>query len=132
MNQIESEHQQALFQWAGLMEAIHPELAMMFHVPNGGKRDKATAIRLKAEGVKPGVPDIVLPVARGNFHSLWIELKVDGGKPSPDQLEWQKNLRREGHCAKICYGWDAARQIIEKYLKLPKGEHYGKFQSQSL
>lgn len=126
MNRLEEEHQIALFAWAHMMRGKYPELVRMFHVPNGGKRDRATAARLKAEGVKPGVPDIVLPVPRGGYHGLWIELKVDGGKPSPEQLEWQKFLRGEGHCAEICYGWNAARQIIEKYLELPKGEAYGK------
>ena len=120
MKQLESEHQTALFQWAKLMEGVYPELRHMFHVPNGGRRDRITAVRLKAEGVKPGVPDIMLPVPRGGYHGLWIELKVGGGKPSKEQREWQDYLNAAGYCALLCYGWQTAREEIELYLNLPK------------
>lgn len=126
MRQLEAEHQTALFQWAELMAGVYPELAWMFHVPNGGKRDRVTAARLKAEGVKAGVPDIVLPVPRGKYHGLWIELKTDGGKPSKDQRDWMDYLNSMGYCALLCYGWQTAREEIELYLKLPKGDNNGK------
>ena len=119
MRQLEAEHQAALFQWAKLMEGVHPELSRMFHVPNGGKRDRVTAAKLKAEGVKAGVPDIVLPVPRGSYHGLWIELKVDNGKPSKEQREWLDYLNASGYCALLCYGWQTAREEIELYLNLP-------------
>ena len=54
----ESGHQEALFQWAQLNVQQLPELEYLHHVPNGGKRDKATAVALKRQGVKAGVPDI--------------------------------------------------------------------------
>lgn len=60
----ESGHQEALFSWAGYNMGRMPELEYMHHVPNGGKRDRATAVALKRQGVKAGVPDIVLPAAR--------------------------------------------------------------------
>lgn len=126
MRQLESSHQVALFHWAKLMERVYPELSRMFHVPNGGKRDRVTAARLKAEGVKAGVPDIVLPVPRGSYHGLWIELKSDDGKPSKDQREWLEYLNAEGYCALLCYGWQTAREEIELYLKLPKEDRNGK------
>ena len=66
----ESQEQQALFEWAELSKRCFPELELLFHVPNGGARSKATAGRLKAEGVKPGVPDLCLPVPRGAYHGL--------------------------------------------------------------
>ena len=122
MTQLEGMHQAALFQWAETVSGMYPELTHMFHVPNGGKRDRITAAKLKAEGVKPGVPDIMLPVPRGKYHGLWIELKVDGGKPSKEQTEWLEYLNSVGYCALLCYGWQTARIEIEQYLKLPKGE----------
>lgn len=132
MRQLEGAHQAALFEWAEHMRGIYPEIKRMFHVPNGGKRDRVTAARLKAEGVKPGVPDIVLPAPRGAYHGLWIELKVDGGKPTKEQLEWLDYLNSVGYCALLCYGWKTAREEIEMYLRLPKpkteddeGEHNG-------
>ena len=72
----ESGHQEALFSWAAYQTQRMPELEYLHHVPNGGKRDKATAIALKRQGVKAGVPDIHLPVAKGSYHGLYIELKA--------------------------------------------------------
>lgn len=72
----ESGHQEALFSWAAYRTEIMPELQYMYHVPNGGKRDKATAAVLKRQGVKAGVPDIMLPAARAGYHGLYIELKA--------------------------------------------------------
>ena len=126
MKHIESEHQQALFEWAKLASGGIPELKLMYHVPNGGKRDHAEAARLNAEGVKPGVPDVFLPVPRGGYHGLWIELKVDGGKPSKEQRDWLEYLNGAGYCALLCYGWQTAQMEIEQYMKLPEGEKHGK------
>jgi len=73
-----SEHdlQKAIFKWARIYEAKYPDLRWMYAVPNGGHRNKATAARLKAEGVKRGVADIHLPIQRGGFCGLWAECKV--------------------------------------------------------
>lgn len=115
----ESVEQQHLFQWAKLQQAAYPELALLYHVPNGGKRNRATAARLKAEGVKPGVPDICLPVPRGDYHGLYIELKrIQGGTTSDDQKDWLDVLRRQGYHTAVCKGWNAAAQVILDYLKL--------------
>ena len=43
----ESGHQEALFSWAAYRTGLMPELQYMYHVPNGGKRDKATAAVLR-------------------------------------------------------------------------------------
>ena len=69
----ESGHQEALFSWAAYRTGLMPELQYMYHVPNGGKRDAATAVALKRQGVKAGVPDIMLPAARAGYHGLYIE-----------------------------------------------------------
>ena len=60
----ESEEQQTLFRWAAMQCGKYPELALMFHIPNEGKRSWMTGGRMKAEGLKSGVPDIFLPVPR--------------------------------------------------------------------
>ncbi len=114
----ESEHaeQAALFRWAEFARARLPELALLYAVPNGGHRHKATAARLKAEGVKRGVPDLCLPVARGGAHGLYIELKTERGKTTPEQLGWIRALRRQGYAAEVCHGWESARSMIEHYL----------------
>lgn len=114
----EAQEQRFLFQWANLAQQQYPELKLMHHIPNGGKRDVKTAINLKHEGVKAGVPDICLPVARGKFHGLYIELKVGKNKPTPKQLEWIYALEEEGYAVKVCYGWLEAKKTIEGYLSL--------------
>lgn len=128
-----TEHAQqvALFMWAAL--EIHsgrfPELALMFAIPNGGERDKRVAARLKAEGVKRGVPDICLPIPRGGFHGLYVELKrpdsdvktASGSKRrkggvTADQTDWIARLREQGYGAASCVGFEQARETIIAYL----------------
>lgn len=115
----EAQEQRALFQWAGLAEQQYPELKLLHHIPNGGKRDVKTAANLKKEGVKAGVPDICLLVARGQYHGLYIELKQPKkGKLQKNQKEWLHALEKQGYSAKVCYGWLEAREVIEIYLSL--------------
>jgi hypothetical protein len=113
----ESEEQQALFQWARLNEKNYPELRLMYHIPNGGLRNKSVAVRLTAEGVRRGVPDICLPVARSGYHGMYIELKRrKGGIVSKEQTEWLELLAAQNYLSLVCYGWDEAREAIKDYL----------------
>lgn len=90
----------------------------MFHIPNGGSRNKIEAAKLKRQGVRAGVPDIFLPAARGGYHGLFIELKRQtGGKVSREQEEMIKALRAQGYRAEVCRGWDEARETIQRYLE---------------
>jgi len=96
----------------------HTELELMYHIPNGGKRNIATARRLKAEGVKSGVPDIHLPVARGAYHGLYIELKKQrGGNTTENQDTWVAALNKQGYRAIVCKGWEDASREILNYLE---------------
>lgn len=114
---LESVEQKTLFQWARLAARTHPELNLLLAVPNGGSRDPREARHLKEQGVKPGVPDLVLPVPRGGFAALWIELKRrKGGRVSEEQRAWIHALNRAGNRAVVCAGWDAAREEILCYL----------------
>jgi hypothetical protein len=113
----EHDEQAALFEWAEMMTPTWPELRLLHAIPNGGFRGKATAARLKAEGVKRGVPDLCLPVPRGGYHGLYIELKVGRNKPSTEQQSWIAELSRNGFAALVCYGWEAARDAICEYLR---------------
>lgn len=126
------------------IEVLH----LMHAVPNGGSRGdsaKSRAIRgmqLKAEGVKPGVPDIFLPVPRWNatvsyvtfgktapfmevICGLYIEMKKPSQKPkrkgaggvSDEQAEYMENLLHRGYACKVCYSWQEAANIITEYLR---------------
>lgn len=93
----------------------------VFHVPNGGYRRKSEAARMKAEGVRPGVPDLCIPVARGDYHSLYIEMKAPGGKPTEEQVRWIWRLREEGMCAYVCEGAQNAIALVDRYMALEPG-----------
>lgn len=118
MNHNESEHQQALFAWAKLMQPQLPELALLHAIGNGNARTNAIqGARMKREGVLAGVSDIMLPVARGCYHGLYIELKVKGGVVSKSQEWWIEETRKQGYYSIVCYGWLEAKEVIEEYLK---------------
>jgi hypothetical protein len=113
----ESKEQIALFEWAGYLVKQHPELELLYHIPNGGHRYITTAKKLKAEGVKAGVPDVCLPVARGAYHGLYIEMKAGNNKPTQNQSRWLTALTEQGYYAAVCNGWEAASKILLNYLK---------------
>lgn len=115
----ESGHQEALFNWAAYQLGRMPELEYMHHVPNGGKRDAATAVALKRQGVKASVPDIVLPAPRAEYHGLYIELKAGKNTITQKQKDWLKFLHRQGYYTAVCYGWQRAAELIEQYLLKP-------------
>ena len=113
----ESVEQQTLFRWAKMASGKWPELELLYHVPNEGKRSYKTAARLKAEGLKSGVPDICLPVPRGGYHGLYIELKrVKNSRVTQDQLDWIEALIEQGYVAAVCRGCDEAIELITRYL----------------
>ena len=112
----ESDEQILLFNWAEVMSRTNPDLRLLHSIPNGGARNKATAGRMKAEGVRSGVPDICLPVPCGGYHGLYIELKVGKNKPSENQKFWITELNAKGYLALVCYGWIEAKNVIEAYL----------------
>lgn len=118
----EHDEQKALMDWAALHQARYPELALLFAVPNGGKRDPATAARLRGEGVKPGVPDLCLPVPRQGWHGLFIELKYGRNKPSEYQLDWLARLTEQGYLAVVAWGWQEAVDVIRDYLGITEAE----------
>lgn len=121
MNQItmtEAQEQTALFEWARLMEGRYPELALLHAIPNGGSRHPVEAMHLKAQGVKAGIPDIFLPVARRGFHGLYIEMKRrKGGRVSVEQKRMILALNEQGYKAVVCAGWEQAKAHIEWYLR---------------
>lgn len=117
---VASEHQEqvALFRWAAVARTTYPALDLMFAIPNGGKRDAITGAVMKREGVKKGTPDLMLPVPRGEYHGLFIELKrVKGGVLTKEQQAFLMALTAKGYKADVCRGWEEAKKVIEEYLK---------------
>lgn len=119
MKRSETTEQIALFDWARANEAFIPELKLLHHVPNEGKRSNGPV--LKAAGLKTGVPDLCLPVARGDFHGLYIEMKFGSGRTTKAQEEFMSMLQTQGYKTAVAYGADQAREIIRHYLARGKG-----------
>lgn len=110
-------HQSALFCWASLAitQRAYPQLKWMHAIPNGGQRNAATAGRLKAEGVKKGVWDVLWPYKCGGYSGLYIEMKVRPNKPDDRQLEFGAWVSSQGFYTVVCYSWLEARDAIIAY-----------------
>lgn len=88
-----------------------------FAVPNGANKSKAAQRRFKAEGLEPGVPDLMIPYPRLQFAGLFIEMKrKSGGTIGPHQIEWIEFLRSNGYCVFVCRGWEEAWEVTKAYL----------------
>ncbi len=80
-----------------------PLWGLIFAVPNGGDRNVVVGTKLKAEGVRRGVPDLVWPIARHGLHGLFLELKVKPNRPSKEQKAWERNLIAQGYMVATVY-----------------------------
>lgn len=117
-SRLECDEQRDIFAICERLRSKYPEIALLYAVPNGGSRHPAEAARLKQQGVKSGVPDMCLPVARGGYHGLYIELKrVKGGRVSEQQKQWLAALNAQGYKAVVCKGAGEALDVLQKYLK---------------
>lgn len=106
-----------------------PELALLFAIHNQGHGDRIRGAQAKAEGVKAGVPDVLLPVSRTHaaappyshitetYHGLFIEMKkLKKGVISEDQKDWSIALSEQGYAVSFCKGWIEAANTISGYL----------------
>lgn len=118
----ERQHQQAVMKWARQpsIRERWPELALLHHIKNETTGGAAEVAADKAMGVKKGVPDLCLPVTRGGFHGLYIEMKTPSGRASDAQRWWMMELTKQGYRAVVCHGYDAAVAELCWYLSLPK------------
>ncbi|NDY89755.1 VRR-NUC domain-containing protein [Ideonella livida] len=120
MRDVEHAMQAAFVRWTSVCRI--PEIELSHAVPNGGQRSKATAGRLKAEGVKPGVPDWQWPVARGGYIGLAIEFKSPGEGPTKEQRDRINALQMAGWLAVLCWDWEAASRVVKGYAGMIKLE----------
>jgi len=120
----ESGEQRALMAWAAMNVGKYPELRWLFHIPNGGMRGNDARTRavmgnaLKAEGVKTGIADLMLPYPRGGYHGLWIEMKKKGEKvkKGSDQDKFGKEMLAQGYGWCECDSYEKARDVLIQYL----------------
>ena len=110
--------QMQLIQWCDLNKGKYPMLGDIHHSPNGGKRNIREAVKFKKMGTRAGFPDLTLLYPIKNYHGLFIELKAPGGKVSKKQKDWIDKLNSRGYCAKVCVGFDDAKNTILEYINL--------------
>ena len=123
MAKVPTEHEEQAFliRRAWFERGKYPKLQLMFAVPNGGLRNKVVARKLKLEGLKAGVPDLILPVARGGYFGLYLEMKrLKGSTTAAEQKEWHAALQEEGYKVMVCKGAEVAWFELLEYLKMPK------------
>lgn len=114
---MSSEHdeQVALFQILSLYDNQYPLLRWIFAIPNGGKRHPAVAVKMKAEGVKRGIPDICIPYPVDGWAGCFIEMKYGKGRLTKEQKEFIQAFERT-HKIYVCYTAEEAAQAIGEYL----------------
>lgn len=116
----ETQHQINVIKWSQQphIRSRWPELAMLFHIKNETTEGAQRVAVDRAMGVKKGVPDLFLPVARGQYHGLFIELKNETGCANDAQEWWGAKLTENGYFWEVCHGWESATRVIEWYLNL--------------
>lgn len=123
MRNSEHNEQAALMQWwqlASLRFGI-PE-PLLFAIPNGGLRNRITGAKMKAEGVRAGVPDLFLAVPAMGYNGLFIELKQEhAGRTSSAQDAMLSRLEAQGYRTAVCHGWHNAAFTIKAYLNARNG-----------
>lgn len=113
---LEHDIQSAFIEWVRLAEKTDWRLQLLFAVPNGGHRNVVTAVKLKREGVRAGVPDIMLPVACGPFLGLAIEFKRPKKPTTDEQDGYIDRLIDAGWMVVVCTEADAAIRTVKDYL----------------
>lgn len=114
--------------WANWNVNRYPELRWLFHVPNGGSRNKQEAVKFKQMGVKAGVSDLCLPFPRGMYCGLFIEMKYGNNRQQDTQKEFLADMAEAGHFVATCYSAEEAIKVIEEYLHLVGFEQYDIFE----
>ena len=109
--------------WAGWNMNRYPELKWLFHVPNGGSRNKQEAVKFKQMGVKAGVSDLCLPYPKGSYCGLFVEMKFGNNRQQDTQKEFLADMAAAGHFVATCYSAEEAIKVIEEYLNLSDAVH---------
>lgn len=112
----EEDLHRACMEWVALSSARYPILRWMLHVPNGGKRPRGEAGKLKALGTKPGYPDLTLPRLNQGWRGLAVELKSSTGTVSSYQQEWLDAFADDGWLVVVCRSLDEFTGATMLYL----------------
>lgn len=97
-----------------------PPPFLIYAIPNGGKRDIGTAVKLKNEGVKSGIPDLHVPIGRKGFLSLYVECKTDKGSLTKKQLEKHAQLTALGNLVETVRSVEEGLRVVVNYYDFSK------------
>lgn len=114
----EDTEQIQVMNWAHWYAKQHPELKWLHHIPNGGSRNRAEAVKLKQMGIKAGVADLFLPCPKGIYCGLYIEMKYGDNRRTDKQKEFLADMAGNGYFAATCYSADEAIRVLEEYVTL--------------
>jgi VRR-NUC domain len=107
----EKEEQRTAVQWLSLNKIL------FYPVANGRKATIVEAMELKRLGVRPGVPDLVIPIARKGFHGMYVEMKrKQRGIVSAEQKFWLQALTEQGYYAVVAKGSNHFINLVNDYL----------------
>lgn len=109
----ERDDQDALFRWAAWKANARPEYALLYAIPNGQYRPG----QRPEPGMKRGVPDVCLPVPRGEWHGLYVELKHGRNTTTKAQDWWLAQLAAQGYRVAVARGFDEAVRMVEGYVE---------------
>lgn len=107
---------------------------LMEHPKNEGTGDRRRGAIAKAEGVQPGVADLILHVPASfqnlvvlkgdenicvihDYHSLAIEMKTPKGRQSPEQKEWKQYFEAANGLYVIVRSYDEFVDIVTRYIQ---------------
>lgn len=115
-SQPEHDEQVLFFKTLAKNVDAFPALKWIHAIPNGGHRHKATAGKLKAEGVTPGVADIFVPIPAKGKHGMYIEMKAGKNKLTPAQSEFGEFVQSRGYSFYTAYSAAEAWAALSIYL----------------
>lgn len=113
---VEHRTQVLCVRWFG---TLYPNLyRCLFAIPNGGRRDKVTGAKLKSEGVKAGVADLMLCIAASGKHGLFIEMKTEekGSRQSESQRLFAEDVRTQGYGYAVCRSLEEFVRTVSIYM----------------
>lgn len=132
-----SEHamQVAVVDWARLQACVLWPLELLYAVPNGGKRPPKIGRKMKDEGQRKGVLDLVLPVPAAGWIGLYVEMKTATGVVSADQKWWADRLRAVGYRVVVCRSIEDGCAVLREHAMAARAERphgFGPFSAESL
>lgn len=115
---ILSEHsiQSSFFKWVDIMSKTDERYLNIWAVPNGARTNIITAVKLKREGLRKGVPDVTIAVPTKTRPGAFIEFKKIGGPVALEQRLILERLGRMGYAVIVCRSTEQGIEFVKEYL----------------